>query len=100
MSTQFKLPPTRRGMIYIYKTGSGWIRKLLSVPSDEVDYSVSVIKWKPVIYIVNVQITCIIGHVIVPTFHVCFTSSHAGSKQKYLSPSRRKEMQSKRNAER
>ncbi|KAM6101220.1 LOW QUALITY PROTEIN: protein-glutamine gamma-glutamyltransferase 4 [Theristicus caerulescens] len=36
---------------------------------------------------------------MVPTFHIHFTSSYAGSKQKCLSPSRRKEMQSKSNIE-
>lgn len=54
--------------------------------SDEVDYSFAVIKWKPVIYIINVQVTCITGYVIVPTFHIYFTSSYAISKQNVFHP--------------
>lgn len=68
--------------------------------SDDVDYSVAAVKWKPVRYSINVQITCITGYVVVLTFHVHFTSSHTASKQKCLSPSRRKEMQNKSNTER
>lgn len=62
--------------------------------------TLAALKWKPVRYIINVQITRITGYVVVLTFRVYFTSSHTAPKQKCLSPCRRKEMQNKRGTER